>query len=468
MKKNSIAKKFIFIIIALSLCIGVSFFIFYKYNDISVSTILHSDFVVNNIKERIDSPNIEKSFDYLDILLGFEKPMTYLILLQNNTELRPGGGFIGSYAVVKVSEGVPEIILIEGTEIIDKKTPTHWKPKPPQIITDELGVDKWYFRDSNWSADFKENAIRGLFFYKNEGGVEAENIDAVVAFTPKILEEILDIIGPVEVNGITFTKENAVAALEYEVEYDFAKKGISVIDRKNILKPFFAQIVQKALERSILDWKKYIALLDKITEEKHMVVYFKDKKIQHHFQSIDWTGEVKENKSDFLLWVDANLAALKTDHAIERSLVYTIVEDEQQKLIANATMHYIHHGVFDWRTTRYRTFARVYVPKGAEFLEMKGVSTDTEVVKGIDGDKNWFGAFFTFEPGTKKSVSFIYSLPDNIKKNVEEGLYSLLVQKQLGTNNHRLTIDANFGKTIWKVSSSTDLMIDRTFLVNTK
>ena len=468
MKNNNIIKKLVIVIIIVGICIYGLFIVFNKYNNISISTILHSDFVTNNIKEHINSPNIIKSFDHLDVLLGFEKPMTYLILLQNNTELRPGGGFIGSYAVVKVSEGMPEIILIEGTEVLDKKTPVSWKPQPPQIITDELGVDKWYFRDSNWSADFKENAIRGLFFYKNEGGIEADNIDAVVAFTPKVLEEILNIIGPIEVNGITFTKENSVAALEYEVEYDFAKKGIEVIDRKNILKPFFAKIVNKVLERSILDWKKYIALLDKITEEKHVVVYFKDKEIQQHFKNIDWTGEVKDSDGDFLLWVDANLAALKTDHAIDRSLFYTISENENNKLVAKATMNYVHNGVFDWRTTRYRTFARVYVPKGSEFLEIEGVPLDTEVVKGIDGDKNWFGAFFTFEPGTKKSVSFIYTLPEHIKKDVDDGKYTLLVQKQLGTDNHSLTIDANFGKTNGKISSSTDLNIDRTFLVNTK
>ena len=38
-------------------------------------------------------------------LVGREGKKTYLVLLQNNTELRPGGGFIGNYAVIEFENG---------------------------------------------------------------------------------------------------------------------------------------------------------------------------------------------------------------------------------------------------------------------------------------------------------------------------------------------------------------------------
>jgi hypothetical protein len=56
---------------------------------------------------------------FLKKLLGFEDTQNYLIEFLNNTELRPGGGFIGVYGVVKVKNGVPEVLKVEGTEILD-------------------------------------------------------------------------------------------------------------------------------------------------------------------------------------------------------------------------------------------------------------------------------------------------------------------------------------------------------------
>ena len=50
---------------------------------------------------------VEETIDTWPSLLGFDKGKTYLILFQNNMELRPGGGFIGSYGILPVSNGTP-------------------------------------------------------------------------------------------------------------------------------------------------------------------------------------------------------------------------------------------------------------------------------------------------------------------------------------------------------------------------
>ncbi|MGH7246431.1 MAG: DUF4012 domain-containing protein, partial [Candidatus Levyibacteriota bacterium] len=48
---------------------------------------------------------LTNTIDVYPSVFGFDKKKTYLVLLQNNMELRPGGGFIGSYAVVSVDKG---------------------------------------------------------------------------------------------------------------------------------------------------------------------------------------------------------------------------------------------------------------------------------------------------------------------------------------------------------------------------
>ena len=101
-------------------------------------------------------------------MLGFKKPQTYLVLFLNNTEIRPGGGFIGTYAVVKVDKGSPQLLKTEGTEVLDYSTPGSDLPVPPKPLKEQVLVDKWYFRDSNWSPDFRLSAEKSLELYRLE------------------------------------------------------------------------------------------------------------------------------------------------------------------------------------------------------------------------------------------------------------------------------------------------------------
>ena len=49
--------------------------------------------------------SLENDMPAILTLLGDEKPHTFLILLQNNAELRPSGGFIGNFAIMETNDG---------------------------------------------------------------------------------------------------------------------------------------------------------------------------------------------------------------------------------------------------------------------------------------------------------------------------------------------------------------------------
>jgi len=122
-------------------------------------------------------------------------------------------------------------------------------------------------------------------------------------------------------------------------------------------------------------------------------------------------------------------------------------------------MNYKHKGSFDWRTTRYRTYARVYVPEGSALTSViieNGAASKVldreQVDSGSELDKRWFGVFVSFEPGTEGSIQFVYQLPDSVKKQIDDDLYTLFVQKQAGTDAHELTLELDFGKTITAAS----------------
>ncbi|MEK7190044.1 MAG: hypothetical protein AAB666_03660, partial [Patescibacteria group bacterium] len=76
-----------------------------------------------------------------------------------------------------------------------------------------------------------------------------------------------------------------------------------------------------------------------------------------------------------------------------------------------------------------------------------------------------FGGFIAIEPGEQGTLTFEYYLPEKIAQQSASGLYTLFVQKQLGTAAPKLTVDADFGKTVkqdvWH--KETDLREDRSF-----
>ena len=127
--------------------------------------------VVQTVVEQIISNPQESSI--VPKVLGFEKPQTYLVLFLNNTEIRPGGGFIGAYAVMRFDKGTPEILKVEGTEILDNYANQSVLPTPPKALEEYLGIKKWAFRDSNWSPDFALSSIQSLDLFKKENGIRA-------------------------------------------------------------------------------------------------------------------------------------------------------------------------------------------------------------------------------------------------------------------------------------------------------
>ncbi|KKQ27708.1 MAG: hypothetical protein US42_C0006G0015 [Candidatus Magasanikbacteria bacterium GW2011_GWC2_37_14] len=432
----------------------------------------------NLVKNSVSQEN-QVVLNLLPKVLGYTKPMNYLILFANNTELRPGGGFIGAYGVIKLDQGKMEILKVDGTENLDRYTPEEFKLAPPVPLKDNLKVDRWYFRDSNWSPDFAESAKKSLELYIGENGVAAKDIDAVIAFTPTVLEKILETIGPVTVQGIEFNAKNVTEKLEYEVEYGYDDKGIAVHERKQIIQPLFLAILNKLKNNLFFNLETYFSLGKNLLVEKQVMAYALDPELEKIITDWQGDGRVKETIGDYLLWVDANLAALKTDYAIKRNLTYTIKKQTDGRFLATAQMEYKHIGKFDWRTTRYRTYTRIFVPLGVELLKIDGSmnrdksKTPGAIDQGQELNKQWFGTFISIEPGTTKTLSFSYYLPENIVQNN----YSLLVQKQLGTIDSGLTLSLDFGKNIvsarpaeieskWldsKYEYNTELKLDKTF-----
>lgn len=436
------------------------------------------DKVTSKVLSNPDQKNL------FDVAVGMDKPKTYLVLLLNNTEMRPGGGFIGAYAIIKVDKGVPTVVKVEGTEILDNLGNKDFESIAPAPISKYLKVSRWYFRDSNWSPDFSISSKKSIELYEKQSG-QINKIDAVIGFTPTVMEEILKIHGPIKVDGQEFNSKNFTEKLEYEVEYGFNKRGLDFSDRKNILKSMANNLIPEFRYDFVKNWQQYYALFNKLTKEKQIIFYSLDEGAQKMLVSKDWAGLMTKSSGDYLLWADSNMGALKTDVAIDRELNYRISASGTDKYLATAKMKFTHTGKFDWRTSRYRDYARIFVPAGSKLIDAEGSmeiekSTKPGVVdQGFENGFQWFGTFISIEPGRVGELSFKYYLPDHIVQQIKNGNYELSIQKQLGTIDNGLTLDLDFGKKLigaWpgedaekhgdsRYSIKTDLREDREFKV---
>jgi hypothetical protein len=142
-----------------------------------------------------------------------------------------------------------------------------------------------------------------------------------------------------------------------------------------------------------------------------------------------WDGKVAYDwGSDYLMMVDANMGAFKTDYYMQRSITYRIDLD-QEKPVVDLNILYKNTAPYgDWRTSDYHSYVRVYVPQGANLLEREMVSyPNIQEEKG----KTYFGFIVHVLIGRETDARLKYELPADFDKNN----YRLLIQKQSGVGD---------------------------------
>jgi hypothetical protein len=173
---------------------------------------------------------------------------------------------------------------------------------------------------------------------------------------------------------------------------------------------------------------------------------------------------------------------------MDRELSYSFAPTTSDRYAGIVKMKYINKGSFTKFTTRYRTYARVFLPEGSKFISVLGSmkndhTTDVGIVDmGIENGKQWFGTFISIEPGKTGELVWQFYLSPAVVEKIKNNSYNLLVQKQSGTIASGLTLDLNFGKNVVSTYPSeslkdlgnqiynykTDLRLDREFKVNLK
>ncbi len=390
-------------------------------------------------------------------LAGYPRTSNFLVFFQNSDELRPTGGFLGTYGILSVKDGDIERFDTHNIYHMDMPLEGILEVEPPEPIKKYLNRN-WYMRDANWSPDWPTSAEKlNWFFHKEDQLLPPENqineftgeFDGVIAVTPDFVKDLIAITGPLEVEGEVYDKDNFVDVLQYQVQRGYPETDRSAWERKEVVGEILTSLQEEIFNLPDGKWPSVTPSVKNSLFKKDILFYFFEDYYQDIAKGLDWTGHIKDTPGDYLMVVDSNMAALKTDSVIERGFNYSL-DQSLNGLFVDLRINYSHHGEPSWKISEYKSYTRVLTPLGSELLEIErnnlGPATDPDIKISEVGGKTSFETFFTLQPGEVGSLHLRYKLPEDLEEAIERSdSYSLLVQKQPGTilKNSLIDISTN-------------------------
>jgi len=401
----------------------------------------------------------------LPSLLGEPKEKRYLILFQNDKELRSTGGFLTAYARFRMVKGKPILEKSDDIYALDKALKKKYEA-PREILTFHKGVNSLYIRDSNLSPDFKQSMKQFEDMYEQTSGKEP--IDGIIAIDTHVLVEVLRILGPIEVYGKTFSadidKRCDCARAIYELE-DYSTRPVGYIreDRKDIIGVLMQRILQMALGVSPSKyWGNLFQMLIAEINQKHVLTYFHDADTQKAAENFNMAGRImtasetaallkyKEGEWDYLHVNNSNMAGAKSNMFVSEKITKDTTVNGDGTITTKLTVDYknpyqgsdcgLESGGLCLNAPL-RNWVRVYVPKGSKLVESKGTQSPKEVNKPIPMEtllglsKTYFEGFLIVNPMGTAKLELTYSSPVDARKG-----YNVLIQKQPGTNGQEVLL----------------------------
>lgn len=416
---------------------------------------------ITELRDRVAELNIasQKIIPFMELLpkaLGYPRKSSFLVILQNSDELRPTGGFIGTYGILQMEDS--DFLRMDTHDVYHMDMPVKDKLSivPPEPLKKYLGVDKWYLRDANWSPDWPSSAQKIEYFFKEENKLLTgkddinnfkEDFDGVIAITPELITDLLMFTGPIMINNEEYNQDNFVDLLQYKVEKGYMQLGVPSWERKEVIGEITKELKKRIFDLSPVDLYNVFQIVSNNVDKKNIVAYFHDANLEDIAIKQGWGGNVIQTSGDYLMVVDANMASLKTDAVIKRRLDYK-VESNADGVTSEVKIKYIHSGGFDWKTTRYRTYVRFFVPEGSQFIQADGLDGE-KVTTYNELGKTVFTAFVSIEPGDIREIVLKYKLPSTVADALSKNkTYDFYLQKQAGSKYESFNVEFHFDKKI--------------------
>ncbi len=355
--------------------------------------------------------------DQLKTILGMSRDKRYLLVFQNNAELRASGGFLGSYALVDLSAGRITNLEVPAGGSYDTAGAMQVRVVAPQPLW--LVNPLWHFWDANWWPDWPTTAQNLMWFYERSGG---SSVDGVISITPTVVARLLKITGPIDLRsqyGVVIDANNFWETVQTISERkNLAKtnpqalrglltdsqalqttlplrQGLSTNSQhkpKKIIGDLMAKILevlpQKLTKNNLL---KIISIFQQDLSEKQILFYFTNPKLEALAVRNNWAGKIRQTTGDYLLVVNTNIAGQKTDRVISQKINESSIVQSDGSIIDTLQIIRTHHGRKGTPFTGVRNvdWLRVYVPAGSKLISASGFQSPASKYLQQKPNPNW-------------------------------------------------------------------------------
>lgn len=427
-----------------------------------------------------DLKNISNLNQSIQDIFGGQGLRRYLLVFQNPYEIRPTGGFMGSFAVADIEDGklIKMDIPAGGSYDLDGQLNENVEPPAPLLLSNK----RWEFQDANWFPDFPQSAQKIAWFYRHS---RKNTVDGVIAINATVLGRILEITGPITdpSRNLTITKDNALATIQDIVENGPEKKDDKP---KQIISDLASVFISDLKDIKPQDVLQILLSLQDALQKKEVQAYFTDVQSENAMKQFGWAGSILNTNpnQDYLMVVNTNIQGQKSDARINQTISHQAMVEDDGSVIDTVTVTRQHTGqeAEDLYGVPNIDYIRVYAPQGSRLISASGFrwpddskfktpenwytkdATLSEVEKEISIDnqtgtrttdefgKTAFANWMITEPGQTSEAQFVYKLPfkvfsqnaadsslDKWSEMFSSGApvsqYQLAVQKQSGVDS---------------------------------
>lgn len=388
---------------------------------------------VHNLQDRLDYG--QKLASLTSTVASLVLPLTavnskksYLLILQDQSELRPTGGLIVGLVKLDFVDGQLKTFTVLNPQDLDKQLNS--QVEPPKELKFDLGLKSWNLMNANWEEDFPTSSRQIAWFYSQETG---QKVDGVVGLNLVILKEILQVIGPIKLVG-----------LETEITSDnLLNQGLSA-NQHDFYPALLTGVFNKLLTPQDLNWPGVWAVVGSSLTNKNMEIYLDDTKLLSVLVERGWAGVLpravaatKGVLNDFLAITEANLGGNKANFFVTENRQLETTINSGGEVIQKLTIHYKNGSQNEtYPAGSFKNNLRFYLPFGSKVSNIGWGSENLtkSATNFSDYGRSGVSLTVTLAPQDSKTLAVEYVLPSKLEFVDNKTKYNLSLVKQSGAD----------------------------------
>jgi hypothetical protein len=338
---------------------------------------------------------VSRAVDLAPVMMGADGPREYLVLFQNNAELRATGGIPGAVALLHVEGG--KLSLVQQASSSDfPRADAPVLPLPAETTGLYGDITGQYIQDVNLTPQFPLTAQLAREMWKRQFGT---SVDGVLSMDPVALSYLMTATGPITLpTGDVLTSENVVPLLLSEA---YARYSDPV--QQDLFFAGTASGVFSAVASGALDPQALVAALARAGDERRVYLWSADPTEQARIAETSLAGELPTStstapkfgvylndgtgaKMDYYLGVDFGVgqAVCRQDGRSTYVVEVTLRNDAPADAATTLPTYVTGGGVFGVAPGLISTNLAVYAPSEGVFMEAAvdgqpaGVQTATD------------------------------------------------------------------------------------------